>query len=694
VAVTRTVGLDMRRTEPGIAMTLSTARISCRLRTAVPRLANLPQRLTLTWRIGGVTSTAETKSERDSGDATFDDGSPLIRTDVSVRAHLVVASLFLVAAVAMLAIAAAKLVWPDLLDGTAALSYGRLVPMGLNALVFGWLTIALTGVAYYVVPRAAGAPLAYPLVALGNLAVMGAGVGLGVGGIGLGRNSGGRLTEMPLEADGLLLVSFFVSAVIITTTARRGAREALPLSCWYLVAAPWWLVASYAIGAVPGATGLPAEIQAAFSATAVTGLWVVAAGVGAGYHLLSRVVPDAAFNPDLGRIGFWSLAFTWLWTTGMSFQYGPTNDWFETIPVVFGAGLVLATVTIAADMAGALRGRWSDAVSSVPFRLLAAGSVLFALVPLQMLLQSFRSVSVVVRFTQFEVGLDLIGFAGAFTLWAMALGIHALGAERGGRVASWGGWAILIPVAAGVGLAATSRWIAGFQQGLAWLATVQSREGANAGDGFRSSIEGLRAADMAHVVGLGLIGLGAAAFLAFTIALSLGGSAAPGSEPSAELTTNRLATVLRGAALLFVVGALGSFVFPALDSRAEASPLAERSRPLDDGSLAAIGRALYVTEGCMYCHTQEVRAAVPDVGLGRVSTAGDYVFDPVGILGHSRLGPDLAHAGSRQPTDSARWVLDHLADPRAARPWSNMPSYRHLTSDELTALAVYVAGLE
>jgi cbb3-type cytochrome oxidase subunit 1 len=639
-----------------------------------------------------VTSADETRTDS-NGDAG--DGGPesAPSSGVVVRAHVLVSSLFLVAGLALLAFAALKLARPDFLDDFAYLTYGRAQPMALSTLVFGWLTIALTGVAYHVVPRAVGAPLAFPLVALGNLLLMAGGVATGVAGIGMGRGEGGRLTAMPMEADGVLLLSFFVSAAIITLTARRGDRSALPLSAWYLVSAPWWLVASYALGAAPGVSGIPGEIQAAFSSTAVIGLWVVAAGVGAGYHLVSRLVPDAEFNPDLGRIGFWSLGFTWVWTTGMAFQYGPTNPWYGTVPVVFGAGLLLATITIITDFSGALRGRWGAVRGSAPLALFAAGTLLFALVPLQMFVQSLRSVSAVVRFTQFEVALDFTGIVGAFTLWAMALGLHALSTEGGRRVASWITPLVAWPVVAGVAVAAGSRMVAGLQQGLAWVAAANTPDADNFGDGFRPSVEGLAGADAAQVAGIGLILVGALVFALVAVFLVFGRGETD-ERPAAALVTHRLAPVLRGAALLFVVGALGAFVLPAQDSKAEPSLLAERSRSFEEGSIADRGRELFVSEGCVYCHTQQVRAIVTDVGLGPVSVSGDYAFDPIGIAGYGRLGPDLAHAGSRELTGSAVWVRAHLVDPRAERPWSTMPSYRYLTDDELTALAVYVAGLE
>ncbi len=152
--------------------------------------------------------------------------------------------------------------------------------------------------------------------------------------------------------------------------------------------------------------------------------------------------------------------------------------------------------------------------------------------------------------------------------------------------------------------------------------------------------------------------------------------------------------MLRGAAFVIALAALSVFALPAMDSDAEPSLLADATRDLGAGEAAAQGRDLYVAEGCWYCHTQQVRAIVTDVGLGPVSVAADYAHDPAGVMGVSRFGPDLMHVGSRSPTDEPAWLAAHLADPRAARPWSTMPAYDHLSGDELMALATYLAGLE
>jgi cbb3-type cytochrome c oxidase subunit II len=101
---------------------------------------------------------------------------------------------------------------------------------------------------------------------------------------------------------------------------------------------------------------------------------------------------------------------------------------------------------------------------------------------------------------------------------------------------------------------------------------------------------------------------------------------------------------------------------------------------------------VYVREGCWLCHTRQVRAVVTDVGLGPVSVPGDYAFDPADLLGVTRTGPDLAHIGAREADAAA--LAARLADPRADRPWSNMPAYGFLSDSDLGDLAAYLTSLE
>ena len=93
-----------------------------------------------------------------------------------------------------------------------------------------------------------------------------------------------------------------------------------------------------------------------------------------------------------------------------------------------------------------------------------------------------------------------------------------------------------------------------------------------------------------------------------------------------------------------------------------------------------VGRQVYISNGCVYCHSQQPRdpAQGPDEkrGWGRASVAGDYKYDTPHLLGTMRTGPDLLNIGARQP--SKDWHLGHLYQPRAYTPGSTMPAYPFL----------------
>lgn len=99
------------------------------------------------------------------------------------------------------------------------------------------------------------------------------------------------------------------------------------------------------------------------------------------------------------------------------------------------------------------------------------------------------------------------------------------------------------------------------------------------------------------------------------------------------------------------------------------------------------GRSIYIREGCMYCHSQQVRPEGfgADQGRfwGRPSVPGDYVYDKPHLLGTMRTGPDLMNIAVRQPSED--WHLVHLYNPRVVMPGSIMPPFPWLFEEKLSA---------
>src|SRR5690606_29904966 len=87
-----------------------------------------------------------------------------------------------------------------------------------------------------------------------------------------------------------------------------------------------------------------------------------------------------------------------------------------------------------------------------------------------------------------------------------------------------------------------------------------------------------------------------------------------------------------------------------------------------------------IENGCVYCHSQQVRDPVAgadkEFGWGGASLPSDYIYDRPHLLGTMRTGPDPSNIGSRQP--SRDWHHLHLYDPRLLVDWSIMPGFPFL----------------
>jgi cytochrome c oxidase cbb3-type subunit 2 len=93
-------------------------------------------------------------------------------------------------------------------------------------------------------------------------------------------------------------------------------------------------------------------------------------------------------------------------------------------------------------------------------------------------------------------------------------------------------------------------------------------------------------------------------------------------------------------------------------------------------ALRLAGRDVYQREGCVGCHSQNIRTLRSETErYGPYSTAGESVYDRPFLWGSKRTGPDLARVGERYSDD---WHRTHLRNPRDVVPESNMPGYSWL----------------
>ena len=129
-------------------------------------------------------------------------------------------------------------------------------------------------------------------------------------------------------------------------------------------------------------------------------------------------------------------------------------------------------------------------------------------------------------------------------------------------------------------------------------------------------------------------------------------------------------------------------ILPAINNQNNNAPL-PGAVPLSDEEMA--GKQSFIANGCVACHTQQVRNVDMDKMWGtRPGVAADYannkrldfLRNTATLMGTERTGPDLTNIGSRQP--SMAWNLLHLYQPRAVVEQSIMPAYPWLFEEKKT----------
>lgn len=145
--------------------------------------------------------------------------------------------------------------------------------------------------------------------------------------------------------------------------------------------------------------------------------------------------------------------------------------------------------------------------------------------------------------------------------------------------------------------------------------------------------------------------------------------------------------LLFGSALLFFVFlTIIIAILPAIQNQQVYKPLPD-AKPLTKDEAA--GKAIYVENGCIACHTLQVRGVEMDKVFGsRPNIPADYAMNQrtdvwrntANLLGSERTGPDLTSIGERQP--SVDWHLLHLYQPRSVVAESIMPAFPWLFEEK------------
>ena len=305
------------------------------------------------------------------------------------------------------------------LDNVSWLSFGRLRPVHTNTVFWGWASLGMIGLGYYVVPRTSNTNLySFKLgwlslisinlaVLTGNLCLM-----LGI------NNGGGEYREYIwpvalLFAAGLALTMYNY----YQTIAKRKTTE-IYVSNWYIMGAGIWTLVLVTIAYLPFyQDGLGETIIQGYLMHQAVGMWFMTFTLGLVYYYLPRALNKPIYSYSLGVLAFWTQMLFYTLIGTHHFLFSPIPWWLQTVAIVFSIGMFIPVTAGTANFLLTMKGSRKAISDSYVLPFLLIGVVFYFVGSSQGSLQAFRFTSVVWHFTDFNVAHSHITMYGIISIF-------------------------------------------------------------------------------------------------------------------------------------------------------------------------------------------------------------------------------------------------------------------------------------
>lgn len=338
-------------------------------------------------------------------------------TSLVVGVCLTLAVVWLVFASLAGLISSIKLHAPDWWVDYAWLTFGRIRPMHLNMVAYGWCSLAGIGVAMWLIPRLLKTELIGAQFALVGGALWSVGVFAGTLAIGMGYSDGLEWLEFPWQFDIFLLIGGALVGLPLLLTLLRRKVEHLYVSVWYIGAAFLWFPVMFLIANWPGLHfGVQQATMNWWFGHNVLGLWFTPLGLAASYYFIPKVIGKPIHSYNLSLLGFWSLAFFYSQVGGHHLIGGPVPSWLITISIVQSMMMVVPVFAVAVNQHMTVLGNFRALIYSPTLRFIVLGAMMYTAASVQGSLEALRAVNDVTHFTHYTVAHAHLGLYGFFSM--------------------------------------------------------------------------------------------------------------------------------------------------------------------------------------------------------------------------------------------------------------------------------------
>ena len=351
--------------------------------------------------------------------------------DASCRVPLLAlfggAALWLVIGLALELIASLTFHKPDMFASCQYLTYGRVLPAGNDAIVYGFCIPAALGVVLWIFSRLSETELVLPLVPIAAANLWHLGVLIGLIGILIGDSTGFAWLEFPRPAAVLLFLAYLLIAISAFATFGARRERKLHPAHWFLLAGLFWFpwiysTANLFLVALP-VRGLTQAIIGWWFANNLLFVWFSLIGLGVAFYLLTKISGRGLQGGYYKVFAIWTFLLLAPWL-GIP-QTAPVPAWLPALSTVASALMIFPLIAFVVVYAKTVYGANVECKGG-PFCHARFGTVAFILSAIMLLCcgcPEFGRVLGLTWFPQAQVYMQIFGF---FTIVICAAIYHLM----------------------------------------------------------------------------------------------------------------------------------------------------------------------------------------------------------------------------------------------------------------------------
>ncbi len=319
----------------------------------------------------------------------------------------------------LLLLCSLKLVLPSFLDGVNFLSYGRLFPVAIDLLLYGWAIPGGLALIFWLTGHLSGATLPYKRVLIAATHLWNSALFFGSLALLIGYSTSVPLLEYPTWTSFLLFVAFLLMGLWVIFILKERRSSLFYVSQWYLLTAlavfPWIYGTANMLltwEKIQGSAQGP--IQAWYTGSLIQ-LWLIALPLAITYYMIPKISGVKIYSYYLVLVGFISLLFFAGWSGLSALLGGPIPAWMSSVGVVSNILLFLPMMAVVLNIYHMFQEIDKTTLHQSPtLRFVAAGMIFYVLGSALSILHAIPFANAILNFTDYTRGLFFLVLLGSF----------------------------------------------------------------------------------------------------------------------------------------------------------------------------------------------------------------------------------------------------------------------------------------